>query len=144
MRYQSGSPFNPGTGAENSLTGIGSDRPNPTGVNPYTHAGHTKALYQYLNATTTSPSFVANPLGTFGTAQHNGLTGPSSFNIDAAVSRTFVLHENLKLNARFEAFNALNHPNFGGPTSSIASATYGRITSSAAGRVLQGAVKLTF
>jgi hypothetical protein len=129
---------------DNSLTGIGVDRPNPTGVDPYTHAGHTKALFQFLNASTTNPSFTANPLGTFGTAQHNGWTGPNSFNVDMALSRTFGLYENLKLNARFEAFNAFNHPNFATPTTSIASANFGRITGSSPGRVLQGALKLTF
>ena len=144
LRYQSGLPFNVTTGADNSLSGVGLDRPNQIGIDPYVHQGHSNALYQYINASKTSPSFVANPIGTFGDAQHNGLTGPSSFDIDAALSRTFGLTENLKLNTRFEAFNALNHPNFNAPSASIKSSSFGRITGSNAGRILQVAAKLTF
>jgi hypothetical protein len=144
MRYQSGLPFAVHTGTDNSLTGVGQDRPNATGVGPYVHQGHTKALFQYLNASKTSPSFVANPLGTFGNAQNDGLYPPGSFDIDAAFSRIFSLTENRTLNIRFEAFNALNHPNFGAPSSSLSSSSFGRITSSAAGRVMEIAARFDF
>lgn len=74
--------------------------------------------------------------------------------MDSAVSREFKLHERLSLDARVEAFNVLNHPNFGGPTpstgvglgpnASISSSQFGQITTASDPRILQGAIKITF
>jgi hypothetical protein len=140
FRHQSGLPFSPTTGADNSLTGIGLDRPNPTGVSPYTHAGHTYALFQFLN----SAAYVPNPVGTFGTAGRGSLRGPGYTDLDVAFSRIFGVYEHMHLEARFEAFNALNHPNFNGPSASISSTTFGKITSAQDPRILQAAMKLSF
>ncbi|MBV9182042.1 MAG: carboxypeptidase regulatory-like domain-containing protein, partial [Acidobacteria bacterium] len=144
VRYQTGLPFSPLTGTDNSLTGIGVDRPNVTGVDPYAHGSRTAALYQFLNASKANPSFVPNPLGTFGNAGRDSLRGPGYFDIDASVSRMFNITERLKLTLRFEAFNALNHPNFNPPNPSLASSSFGRITSALDPRILQGAIKVTF
>jgi hypothetical protein len=43
---------------------------------------------------------------------------------------------------RAEAFDLANHPNFNPPVGNLSSATYGQIAGSAAGRILQGAIKL--
>jgi hypothetical protein len=146
LRYQSGLAFNPTTGVDNSLTGIGLDRPNVTGQDPYAHKGHTAALYQYLNSATGTgtAAYVANSLGTFGNAGHNSLRGPNYFDVDAAISRMFPIRERLTLNLRFEAFNLTNHPNFNNPTTSLASSNFGRITSAQDPRIMQAAAKLTF
>jgi hypothetical protein len=45
---------------------------------------------------------------------------------------------------RFEAFNALNHPNWNEPTLTLSSSTFGRIPSTAAMRQLQLAAKYQF
>ena len=63
------------------------------------------------------------------------------FNLDVALSRSFQVRESHRLEARFEAFNSLNHVNFANPTSSLSSAQFGRITSAAAPRILQFAMK---
>jgi hypothetical protein len=140
VRFTSGLPVNPLTGVDNSLTGIGLDRPNVISNIIYTGAGHTSKLFQYVN-----PSlYQANAKGTFGNAQHDSLRAPNYTDVDMAVSRLFGLTERLKLNLRVEAFNLLNHPNFLGPTASIASSNFGRITTANDPRILQGAVKLSF
>jgi hypothetical protein len=142
MRYQSGLPFNPTTGVDNSLTGISQDRPNVVaGQNPYANAAHTKALFQYINPA----AYVKNPLGTFGNTGHMSLRGPNYVNFDAAISRMFAIRDRLMINMRFEAFNLANHPNFNNPSTSVSSTTtFGRITSVQDPRILQAAAKLTF
>src|SRR5262249_22105073 len=71
VRYQSGLPVNPVTGKDNSLTGVGNDRPNVASAQTYTGAPHG-LLYQYVNPTL----YTANALGNFGNAGHNSLRGP--------------------------------------------------------------------
>jgi hypothetical protein len=139
MRYQSGLPVNPVTGKDNSLTGVGNDRPNVISSTMYTSTPHGKR-YQYVNPNLYAP----NATGTFGNAAHNSLRGPGYFDMDLAVSRDFVVRERLTLQVRAEAFNALNHPNFGLPNGSISSANFGQITSAFDPRILQGSMKLVF
>jgi Carboxypeptidase regulatory-like domain len=139
VRYQSGLPANPTTGKDNSLTGTGLDRPDVTSTTTYTGADHGK-LYQYVNP----KLYTANALGTFGNAGHNSLRGPGYFHVDLAVSRQFKLREQLRLTVRAEAFNLMNHPNFGLPNANISSATFGQITSASDPRILQLSMKLIF
>lgn len=140
LRYQSGLPVNPATGKDNSLTGIGLDRPNVvSGVPMYTGAAHG-LKYQYV----TPGLYSANVLGTFGNAAHNSLRGPGYFDIDVALSREFRLREKFSLAVRGEAFNALNHPNFQSPNGNISSSTFGQITTASDPRILQGSMKLIF
>ena len=139
VRYQSGLPVNPVSGKDNSLTGVGNDRPNVISTDPYTGASHG-TLYQYINPNLFTP----NLAGTFGNAGHNSLRGPGSFNVDMALSREFKLHERLALHVRAEAFNLLNHPNFGLPVANISSSNFGQITTANDPRILQASMKLTF
>jgi hypothetical protein len=139
IRYSSGLAANPVSGKDNSLTGVGNDRPNVISSIPYTGNPHGK-VYQYVNPNLFAP----NVAGVYGNAGHNSLRGPGYFNVDLAVSREFKVWERLVLHARAEAFNLLNHPNFGLPVANISSANFGQITSAMDPRILQGSVKLTF
>jgi len=139
VRYQSGLPVNPTTGKDNSLTGVGNDRPNVISNHAYNGAEHGK-LYQYLNPNLFTP----NAIGTYGNAGHYSLRGPGFFNVDMALSREFRLRERLALHVRAEAFNLLNHPNFGLPIANISSSNFGQITTANDPRILQGSMKLTF
>jgi hypothetical protein len=139
VRYQSGLPVNPVSGKDNSLTGVGNDRPNVISTTAYTGLQHGK-VYQYVNPNL----FTANLLGTFGNAGHNSLRGPGYFDVDLAVSREFRLRERFTFHARAEAFNLMNHPNFGLPVANISSSNFGQINSASDPRILQGSMKLTF
>ncbi len=132
----SGTWFTPVTGLDNSLTGIGLDRPNLVG-NPYIRNTNT---LQWLNAN----AFVPNSLGTFGNVGSDSLLGPKSFNIDAALSRDFSIKEHQRFELRFEFFNLTNHPNFSNPDNDLQDNTFGQILSDAGPRILQFAAKYTF
>jgi hypothetical protein len=116
----------------------------------YIHSGHSSKLYQWVNPAL----YKENATGTFGNAGHYSLRTPGYFDIDAAISRTFRVAERYAVQARVEAFNLTNHPNFGGPTPStgvtlgqnanVSSSNFGRITTAGDPRILQGAIKFTF
>jgi hypothetical protein len=139
VRYQSGLPVNPTSGKDNSLTGVGNDRPNVVSSTAYTGASHG-LFYQYINP----QLYVANPTGTFGNAGHNSLRGPGYFDIDVAVSREFKIRERFSLYTRAEAFNVLNHPKFMLPNANISNSNFGQINTANDPRILQAAVKLMF
>ncbi|MDE3104488.1 MAG: TonB-dependent receptor [Acidobacteriota bacterium] len=148
VRILSGAPLNVTTGSDNSLTGIGLDRPNL--INPNAVYSHTKITQQasggnlqYLSAASFG-AFQANATGTFGNLGRNAFRQPAYYDLDASISRQFDLYERLAFNLRFEGFNILNHPNFNGFTTSLNSSTFGYATSSQAARIFQLAGKFTF
>jgi hypothetical protein len=134
----SGAPINiTDGGTDQSKTGQGNDRPNQVLVNVFP-AQQTTSQWFLPSA------FAIQPVGTFGNLGKNALYAPGSIDVDAALSRTFQMVERLGLMFRVEAFNALNHPNWGGPTTSITSGQFGQITSFGAPRILQLGMKLIF
>lgn len=64
----------------------------------------------------------------FGSGGRNNLYGPGFFNIDAGIFRTITFTENIKLQFRAEALNALNHANFANPQANINDSNFGFIT----------------
>lgn len=77
----------------------------------------------------------------------NILRGPSFWNLDTALLKTFKMpwseHQNLQI--RWESFNAFNHNSFGLPAVGITGTTFGTITTSAsAPREMQFALRYTF
>lgn len=153
-----GLPYTVNLGVDNSLSGIGQDRPNVVpGVNPY-----AKNLYPNVITTTTaagttrtiqpiwinSAAYTPAAAGTFGNLRPLTNRGPGYVDLDVALSKHFQLFERSQLELRGEAFNALNHPNYSNPISSgsaSGSSTFGKITSTVnEARVLQIAAKVTF
>lgn len=117
------------------------DRPNPTGTSPYL-SGSARTLNDWVN----KAAYATPTAGTFGSLQRGSFTGPGYTNLDASLHKDFVMpyNENHKLAIRFEAFNALNHPNWSNPTLSLSSSTFGRIGGTASLRQLQLAAKYQF
>jgi hypothetical protein len=51
-------------------------------------------------------------------------------NVDAGLRKNFQIVERVKLQMRFDIFNAFNHPRFGGPDTTPTDSTFGRVTPS--------------
>ena len=84
------------------------------------------------------------PRGIYGNVPKSAISGPAMARSDIAVTRSFRLpgREGLRFQFRSELFNAFNQVNFNAPNSTASSASFGRITGAAAGRIGQLAVKL--
>ena len=78
-----------------------------------------------------SAAYVAAASGNFGNEQRGSITGPGFTNLDASLHKQFQMpyNERHQLAIRFEAFNALNHPNWSNPNLTFNSSTFGRIAS---------------
>jgi hypothetical protein len=73
-------------------------------------------------------AFSAPLAGQLGNLGRNVVRGFGAWQIDMALRRQFNLGEKLKLQMRAEAFNVLNHPNFGSVNTSLTSSTFGQAT----------------
>jgi hypothetical protein len=95
-----------------------------------------------------NPGAFAQPaLGTYGNAVRNAYDGPGFRVIDVSIVRQFAFNSTHRLEARVEAFNALNWFIPGNPNTTLSAATFGRITSFstlADPRVMQFALKYSF
>ena len=75
-------------------------------------------------------TFYAQPTG-FGTLGRNALTGPGFADADVSLEKTTKITETTALVLRVDAFDLLNHVNFGNPTLSatgLATSTFGQIS----------------
>ena len=102
--------------------------------NPYTQPNWNQPVY----------TCTQDPTG-FGDSGRNVYWGPNVFSVDSAIMKAWDLGERMKLQFRWEAFNAINHPNFGIP-GTVDWNHEGMIQGlgNIPPRVMQGALKLTF
>ncbi len=89
-------------------------------------------------------AFVNNAPGIFGNVGRNSVLQPGAWNIDASLVRRVKVREAQTVEIRAEAYNVLNHANFGPATLSIASGTFGKILTSGNPRILEFALKYIF
>jgi hypothetical protein len=82
------------------------------------------------------------PLGLYGNAGRNILSGPALNNTDLTLMKEIVAREPLRVQLRSEFFNAFNQVNFDPPTVQVSSNTFGQIRSAQPGRVIQLALKV--
>jgi hypothetical protein len=145
---QTGQPFSVLTGANQSSTGLGNDRPNLVG-NPNS-GPHT--VTQWLNPS----AFALNAPLTFGNAGRNIVTGPGYNDFDFAMLKNTRVRENVNLQFRAEFFNIFNHPNFALPRNTMSAPNFGALYQTAdvaqnnvglgsgGPRLVQFALKLSF
>src|ERR1700751_5130036 len=101
-----------------------SERPNLSG-NPYSGLC-PNGIRVGAPACWFNPSaFVLPPPGQFGTAGRNSLRGPGFAQFDLAVRKVFHLARETQIVFGAEAFNLLNHPNFGVPSNTQSPLTLG-------------------
>ena len=113
---------------------------NFTGQPIYIYGSQCDAVYvKDFGATLPCPggrainpdAFVAVASGS-GKVPRNFARGFGAWQMNVAVRREFPIHEGLKLQFRFEAFNAFNHPNFGFIKPNWGQSTFGQATSTLA------------
>ncbi len=126
----------------NSSFGYAAQRPNATGVSPFTSGSLEQRLGNYINAA----AFSQAPQFTFGNVGRTiDMRGPGQANFDMSLFKNFVIREKLKSQFRLEALNAMNTPLFYGPNVSFGSSSFGTITSQANfSRQLQLALRFSF
>jgi hypothetical protein len=125
-------------GKDISLSGQLLDRPNvvlPGSVYP-----GTQTVLQWFNPA----AFAIQPTGTFGNLGRDAIYGPGTIQWDMSLSRRFQVRERYKLDFRADFFNIMNHGNWSNPTTSIASGTFGQITTFGSPRQIQLGMKLYF
>jgi hypothetical protein len=92
-----------------------SDRPDLLG-NPYAgvcpNGGRVGTPSCWFNPS----AFAVPPPDQFGTAGRNSLRGPAFAEFDLSLEKSFQLTEGTKITFGAEAYNLLNHPNFGVPS----------------------------
>jgi hypothetical protein len=140
---QSGFPFTISVFGDtaNSGTVVGENpiRANYTGQ-PVFGAG-TRTTDAWFN-----PAAFATPAAyTFGSAGRNTVYGPAMETMDVALVRSFAIREMLHMEFRAEAFNSLNHSNWGTPNRFVNTPQFGTITeASTPGREFQLSARLSF
>ena len=141
---RSGQPFNVTSGVDTNFDGTNNDRPDQIG-NPLLPKGRgrTATIAQYIN----KAAFVQIPVGTAtgeGDTHFDTIYSQRSFNTDLSAFKTFPLYEHVNVQFRAEAFNLFNNVTFFGSNAVLNSPSFGVISSSSGGRVLQFALRLSF
>jgi hypothetical protein len=145
--------------------GIGGDTSHTGGIEPFTLSGRPNCSGPIKNVNRTvlasgkTPGYIqwfdtsniSDPAdNTFGTCGVGNARGPRYANVDLSLHKGFLFTETKKLEFRFEALNAFNHPVWtfsGGPAGGSfdqGSSQLGRITGSQGARQLQLALKFYF
>jgi len=145
MTAQTGNPFSVMSGANNSQSNLWLDRADTVpGVASNMGKG-TRQDWAYGAGYFSKAAYTNG--ASFGNTGRNAYWGPRVFGIDSGIMKTWDLAESMKLQFRWEAFNATNHPNFGNPDGTQWGGSHTGVISGLGNippRVMQGAVKLTF
>jgi hypothetical protein len=96
----------------------------------------------YLNPA----AFALAPVGQEGTIGRNSIAGPGTWQFDMALSRTFQIREQQKMEFRAEAFNVTNsfRMDITKLTTTLNSGNFGQVTGALDPRIMQFALKYIF
>jgi hypothetical protein len=72
--------------------------------------------------------------GTTGNLSSGWLSGPGSFGLDVAMSKSVQIREGVEFTLRMDAINLLNKPQWGDPNTDVFSNNFGRITNAGGAR----------
>lgn len=134
LQSQTGLPFTPTL--QTSTTNGTSSRPDRIGS-----GNGPQTLQRWFDPT----AFTTPAIYVYGNAGRDILYGPGRTNLDASLFKDFKPREKLTAQFRAEAFNILNHPQFGQPNATIGNGGVGQITSTVGNpRQLQVALRFQF
>ena len=120
----------PGTGDSNII------RPDLTGASIYSSGGNS-GTGAHLNAAAYS-----EPIGGWGTAGRDSITGPDQFTFNSSLARTFRPHGKWYLDVIVNSTNTLNHAAFTGWNTYVTSDQFGLPSSVGGMRSLQTSLYL--
>ena len=146
VTLQSGFPFNVSTSTDTANTASsGTYRPD------LVHAASDNCGRGHLVGCIDATAFTVADLYpivptnfAYGNAGRNLLHGPGAQTVNFSVFKNFPIRERLKFQFRFETFGLFNHTNFGNPSSTINTSSFGNITSASGNRNIQLGGKLQF
>jgi hypothetical protein len=133
-RYYSGRLLRFGFGTKLNVSG------NPVLKNPTNDRWFDTSVFSAVNETVQLQKRT-NPW-TF-----KGLVGPSTFQTDATLTKSFKINENIKLEARLEVYNVLNNINWENPILTFGNTNFGKVIGKRGayvGREVQYGLRLTF
>jgi hypothetical protein len=128
------------SGITQDFRGANNYRPNV--VCDPTLPADQRTTMRYFNADCVQAP--TDPSQVFGNAKRNSARGDSIYELDVALSKSFALWRQSRLELRFEAFNVLNKTNFRPPAGNRSAGSFGQITATYDPRQLQLGVKLAF
>lgn len=138
ITIQTGLPFTPVLNSNTLNTGTAS-RPDRIGNGNLPSSERSLQRWFDVNA------FTQHQPGQYGNAGRNILYGPGRTNFDVSLFKDFPVREGMKFQFRSEAFNVMNHPQFGLPNASIGNRQAGIISSTVGNpRQLQLALRFLF
>ena len=133
-----------------ALTGIQSVRPSVSGpvqVGYHPSTNRNATFVGYVE----NPSVFYSPGNAFGNLGRNVIIGPGFSNVDLALIKNTKITERIRWQIRADAFDLLNHANYGQPGRIFPTASFGLISDtrfpqgdSGSSRQLQLAMKLVF
>ena len=95
-------------------------------ITNYTSACSLEVQGTQVSATATTAPAVYTGIGTI---QRNAVTGPGFADVDLSGEKDTKVFGGLNFNLRVDAFDILNHPNFGQPSGNVQSSIFGQISS---------------
>ena len=126
-------------------SGISQSRPDLIGEDPVFENYRDTLLYldrSQFALVPTSPITLATLRP--GTANPGDIRGPGNWIVNASIVKGFRLGEQMRLDVRLDAFNALNRVNYNNPVGSITRPDFGRITGAQQMRTAQLGARLSF
>ncbi len=141
VSLQSGNPFNI-VSSVNTITGVATVRPDLKATPVVT--GNPLGNW-FVDPTV----FITPPAGTLGIVGRNSFVGPGFEDVDLALIKNTKVTERMNVQFRADAFDILNHPNYGQPSGTVGSVGVIQSTrfptgDSGSSRQLQFALKLQF
>ena len=104
---------------------------------PGTSISGPKTVNEWFN----TGAFTAPAYGYFGNAGPGPILGPGTINFDMALYKDFHLGKHVTTQLRGEFFNAFNHSNFNGISTSLGSGAFGRVVGAADPRIIELALQ---
>lgn len=141
FQAQSGTPFSVRNNVDYAGVGAGSGNQfwKLVGDPSIQTTGFTDSAVWFNKA-----AFAAPNAGTFALQPRNSLVNPGFWNLDGALRKNIPTYERQMLQFRFEVFDVMNHPNWGGANANPTSGSFGLVTSKSGNRALQLALKYIF